>query len=647
MENLIKYVNYKNKQLLNSDFTFEYLFNVIHDQDERIFGEYLDNFKVVNVTYSQMKHYSLKMASFLKDKISDEANSFVGLYLENSINFVACFWGLILAGYKVALLNCKLPKVINLNVIELLNIKTVIAYNNVFDNLNIINIDNTNKFIREIEDYNVLENISSANEIAICSTATSLNYKVCIYTGRDITNQVINAKSIIKANNMVKAHYEGRLKVLAFLPLYHIFGLIAAYFWFASFGRTFVFLKDYAPDSILNTIKRHKVTHIFAVPILWNTIAKEIKKAIDASEEKKKSLAKKWLSRSISIQNIFPKWGQKFAHHIFKEIIDRTLGDSIKFLVSGGGYISDETLYLINGIGYPLFNGYGSTEVGISSVELRKRPKYRLLATVGRPVNSIQYKIEDDVLLVRGSSTCSRIITKDLDYIVNKNDWYKTFDLAKRDKKGYYYINGRLDDVYVSSTGEKYNPDLIEKKCLLTKVNNYCILNLDNLLTLIIQVKDNLNSLDKVSIKTEIDNVVSNLREESFPINKIYYTTDPLMSENAIKISRTLLLKNIKSGQVDIIPFANFLEDNFESSKISEEVVSQVSKIFSEVLGIDASSITPHQHFIFDLGGTSLDYISLLVKMKSTFDMEFSYSETSLQTVAEFAKYIMKQKNLS
>ena len=95
------------------------------------------------------------------------------------------------------------------------------------------------------------------------------------------------------------------------------------------------------------------------------------------------------------------------------------------------------------------------------------------------------------------------------------------------------------------------------------------------------------------------------------------------------------------------MPFADFLEENYDSSKISEETVAQVTKIFSEVLGIDKTTITPHQHFIFDLGGTSLDYISLLVKMKATFDMDFSYSEVSLSTVAEFSAYIMKQKSIN
>ena len=647
MENLIKYVNHKNKEILNSNYTLEALFNIIHNQEDRIFGEYLDNYKIVSVSYKDMKSYSLKMANFLDSKIEDDKNTFVGLYLENSINFFACFWGLILAGYKVALLNCKLPKVINNNIISLLNIKTIISSGEAFDNVKTIKIDNNNKYINEVNNLGELKDYHAADEIAICSTATSLNYKVCIYNGHDLTCQILNAKSIIKANNMVKAHYEARLKVLAFLPMYHIFGLIAAYFWFASFGRTFVFLKDYAPDCILNTIKRHKVTHIFAVPILWSTISKEIKKGIEALDEKKKDQVNKWLARSIKIQNIFPKWGQHIARKIFKEIVDKTLGDSIKLLISGGGYIPEEVLYLINGIGYPLFNGYGSTEIGITSVELRKKPKYRLLSTVGKPVDSINYKIEDDVLLVKGSSTCSKIITKDYEEVVDKDKWYKTFDIARCDKKGYYYINGRLDDVYVSSTGEKYNPDLIEKKCLLTKPTNYCILNLDSNLTLIIQVSDNISTLERISIKDETLKTVANLRDEAFPICKIFYTTDALMNQNAIKVSRTILKKNIDSGAIKLYPFSSFMDEEVQASKINEEVVKEVTNIFSEVLGINAESININQHFIFDLGGTSLDYISLIVKLKSFYDIEFNEDGLALATVSELAKYIMNKKNIN
>ena len=39
------------------------------------------------------------------------------------------------------------------------------------------------------------------------------------------------------------------------------------------------------------------------------------------------------------------------------------LGDKVKFCISGGGYLSNDTLRTINGLGYPLYNGYGMTEI--------------------------------------------------------------------------------------------------------------------------------------------------------------------------------------------------------------------------------------------------------------------------------------------
>lgn len=644
MENLIKYVNYKNKQLLNCDFTFKYLFDVIHDQEDRIFGEYLDNYQINNVTYKEMRSYSLKMASFLKKEISDEIDNYVGLFLENSITWVSCFWGLLLAGYKVALLNSKLPLEITNNVIKSLDIKTIVSNVNKFSDKKIIHLDQTNKFISEVNECKELEDIKCANEIAICSTATSLNYKICIFTAEDLTYQVLNAKKIIKTNNMVKAHYEGRLKVLAFLPFYHIFGLVAAYLWFSIFGRTFVFLKDYAPDSIINTIKRHSVTHIFAVPLLWNTITKEINKGLESRDEKTKEKATKWFKRSIAIQNVFPKLGMKFARHIYKEIIDKTLGNSIKFLITGGGPVAEDTMNLINAIGYPLFNGYGSSEIGITSVELRKRVKCRLSSSVGKPFASVNYKIEDAILFVRGKSTCSKIITKDNDVkIVNKDEWYKTNDIAHIDRGGNYYIDGRLDDVYVSPTGEKYNPDNIEKKCLFNNVNNYSIIKMDKYLALIIQISEDTNALMRIKIKDEVENQVNMLRKEGYPLHKIYYTYDKMMNANAIKVSRTILTNNINNGIIQLIPFAKICAEEVKDDLLENKIVKEVAKVFGEVLGIDEAKIGIDQHFIYDLGGSSLDYLCLLVKLKNIYGIDFNFEDYTVASVKEVAKYIIRK----
>ena len=144
---------------------------------------------------------------------------------------------------------------------------------------------------------------------------------------------------------------------------------------------------------------------------------------VNLLSDKEKRKFEKGIKISLALQNIFPELGAKIARKMFKRITSLIFGDSIKFTISGGGYISDEALKLINGIGYPLFNGYGSTEIGITSVELRKKAKYRILGSVGKPFKSLEYQINGDVLEVRGKSTCSVIINKDdIDNKVNQEE---------------------------------------------------------------------------------------------------------------------------------------------------------------------------------------------------------------------------------
>ena len=85
-------------------------------------------------------------------------------------------------------------------------------------------------------------------------------------------------------------------------------------------------------------------------------------------------------------------------------------------------------------------------------------------------------------------------------------------------------------------------------------------------------------------------------------------------------------------------------EDNLSNEEICQEVSDNVARIFGETLGIDIKEVGLTKHFIFDLGGTSLDYISLLVKLKAEYNIEFNFDDVSMSTVEQFSKYIMKNK---
>ena len=174
--------------------------------------------------------------------------------MENSPKWIYIFWGLLMAGYKPLLMNKRLGDVLNKNVIGLTNLKVVIT-----DAKTTLGIEELLVDEFDLSNVEIISDFKWANEIALSTSATSLDVKVCCYDGMAIASQIKNTKDVVKKNPLLKKRYNGEIKMLAFLPFYHIFGLVASYFWYGFFNRTFVFLKDLSTPTILNTIKIKKV----------------------------------------------------------------------------------------------------------------------------------------------------------------------------------------------------------------------------------------------------------------------------------------------------------------------------------------------------------------------------------------------------
>ena len=648
MENINKIIRTKIDNLNKSNKQFKDIFEIVHDLENNIFSEISDGYRIKSLTYKDIKQQSILTGKFLYNELKDiEKDTFVGMMMENSPTWVSTFWGLLMAGYKPMLLNIRLGSKLNQEIIDLLNIKYVICdkdYNLSVNTLYVNDID-LNKYQNNECKFNW------SNEIALSTSATTLNIKVCVYKGEDIASQITNTKYIVKTNKMIKLHHKGKLKIMAFLPFYHVFGLIATYFWFSFFGRTIVFLKDFSNETILKTARKHQVTHIFAVPLVWNTIAKEIKKEVLLKDEKTQKRFNKGLKLSEKLQNISPKLGLFVMRHLMSEVQKKVFGKTIKFLITGGGYIPASTIELLNGIGYPLYNGYGMSEIGITSVELRQKIKYRNQASIGKPLTTVEYKVQNENLLVKGSSICSKIITKDKNITINHDEWFATNDIVVTDKKGYFYILGRNDDVVIAHNGEKINPDLIEKNIIILNARRYSVLGIDhegvNKLSLVVEIDKGLNSLRINKLLNEIDLLISQFKELNCGIEKIYFTTDKIAADTAIKVSRSILLKKIANKDVNLISYSDFKKTNiYSDEEINQEIVTEVIEIVSNVLHKSKDNISINDHFIFDLGGSSLEYITLLLKLKEKYEIDFNFLEgEQCYTVYEITNYILKRGN--
>jgi acyl carrier protein len=644
--NINKIVKTRLNLLKNSNYDFKSIFEIIHSDKDLIFCEKTDGFRIKKTTYNECYIYSYKMATYLKGLLNDDSE-YVGLMMENRLEFITSLYGILMNNKKPVLLNVRLgSKLIN-EIIERLQIKDIVCDND-YDILgNKINVSNF--------DYDSIVNFNKeefiwANEIALCTSATSLNVKICIYDGKAICTQITNSDLICKRNKDIKNHYHGYLKQLAFLPFYHIFGLMASYFWFAFFGRCFVFLKDLSSDTIIRTIKKHEVTHIFAVPMLWHTVHKTLIREINKQDEKTINKFYKGLKLSNKLQSIFPRLGLKITKKLFKEVRTKVFGESVQFMISGGSYLSHDASYVINGIGYPLFNGYGMTEIGITSVELSYNANTRIKRFIGRPFETVEYKInEDSQLLVKSDGICSKIITKDNLIEINHREYFNTFDIVKKDKNGNYIIEGRTDDVVLTSNGEKINPDVIEAIINLPSVERFSLLGLEennlNYLTLVLELNNSLSEIRINQINKEVKEVLDNLRANNYNIDKVYYTFDRIISLTAVKVSRKLLTRWINEGIVNLHPFSDLKVIKLDDiNEVTLKIIDEVKTIFKELLNSN-DDIDINAHFILDLGATSLDYLTLLVKLEEKYDIKFNNNIEPNYTILQFATYIVGKIN--
>ncbi len=615
--------------------SFESVFEIMFSMRDNVMFETTDGNKIFKTTYGEVYEAVNQSAYFLKQSLSTPDDSIIGIYMDNSVEWIEVFWAILKSGRVPLLMNKRLDIDVLEDLIKTHDVRAVITDSREFS-VKTINYKEIDKSTPECE-------LGKwADRIILMSSGSSNNVKLCVYNGNAICAQIYNSADIVKKSKLIKTHYDGYIKQLTFLPFYHVFGLVACYMWFAFFARTFVLLKNLSGETILNTVRKHKVTHIFAVPMLWEKIRKSATKLLEQRRPHLVKKVQKGLKISNALQGVSPKAGRAFAKKAFKEIRDNLFGDSIQFLITGGGAVTTKTLKFFNGIGYRLANGYGMTEVGIACVELSNSPKRLNSGSVGKPFGSVDCRISDKgILEIKSQSIATEIITRDETVSYTENDWFSTADGA-RIKGGHIYILGRSDDLIVGSSGENISPGMIEDRLAIPDTN-MCMLGIEKngkiKSTLVVSISRYFSKQKISDIKSGLFGLIEKHGYTSL-IDDIYFTYEPLMLESEFKLNRNKIKKRIADGEITLIAPKDF-EDEALQENINPELKEKVRALFEEVL---EKEILPEQsslNFFFELGGTSLAYFQLVENIKAEFNVPFPIVEDqSIATIDAFCLYL-------
>jgi len=635
MDKEIKQFLKTNKALLEaSDKDLKAIFEIMFRARENVLCETNDGFRIRKETYGQIRDRICNAAGALYAKIG-ATGGYVALEMENCPDWIVAFWAILMSGNKPYLVNTRYPDSLSEGILKTLDVKYILCCETT-------KLSGTAIAMSELTGSHpsVAEDVFE-NELAFSSSATSMNEVICFYTGFQIAEQILNFQQIVKENPRIAKHYKGCLKQLAFLPFYHVFGLFAVYFWFTFFGRTLVFLRDYSADTILKTCRRHQVTHIFAVPMLWHTIEKQVRAEVAKQDPKKQKKFQKALTVSTKLQNIFPAFGARVAKRLLRQVTDKLFGPSVMFCINGGSYLRDSAMELLNGIGYCMHNGYGMSEIGITSVELRRRAKDRNRNSIGHPFSSVSYRLDEEgILQVKGTSLCVKKLINAEEVMLD--EWFDTGDRMEC-IDGHYYIHGRRSDTVIGENGENINPDTVEKAFMPEGVKQLSVLGLPGengqALSLVAQVSPYTTAALAARIRQYVY-AVNDTFPTAMAVKNFYFTFDDLAPPAAVKVSRKQLLGKIAQQQVKLIPFSEFQPEGTPDGTESP-LMLQVRKIIAQTLEISEESVGSETHIFYDLGATSIQYFSILSALAEHFSItNYDSSDSYCYTPKQICEYI-------
>lgn len=215
-------------------------------------------------------------------------------------------------------------------------------------------------------------------------------------------------------------HEEGKEVLIGYTPFYHVAGQVLAVLDGILYGYTQVILTTPDLDDILSVISKYNVTSLFGAPSLFELL-KDYKKT------------------------------------------DRVNWKSIKIIISGADALHERTARdWKSRTGVDLHEGYGMTETsGITHMSPLGRG---IVGSFGIPVPNTLVAIMDPdkdefqppeslgELVVSGLQVTKGYwnnpeATKECEAVIDGKRWWRTGDLAKMDKDGYFYIYDRKRDL--------------------------------------------------------------------------------------------------------------------------------------------------------------------------------------------------------
>lgn len=256
---------------------------------------------------------------------------------------------------------------------------------------------------------------------------------------------------------------------LSILPLAHAFERTIGYYLPMMAGSTVAYVRSI--ELLAEDLRTIRPTIMLAVPRLYERMHEAI--VAKAAQSRWKSALVDRTARlgwqafqadrgRAPALRLPARLMQAALGKLVAQPIMRAFGGRLRVAVSGGASLPDDVARFLIGLGLPLIEGYGLTEAApvVTVTTLTEN----FPGSVGRALPGLEVRLgTDHELQVRSPGVMLGYWNNPqaTSRVVDEGGWLKTADRA-RIEAGRIYIEGRLNDIVILSTGEKIDPTIIE-----------------------------------------------------------------------------------------------------------------------------------------------------------------------------------------
>ena len=246
--------------------------------------------------------------------------------------------------------------------------------------------------------------------------------------------------------------------LLSFLPIHHTFECSITFLYGTFCGATIAFCEGLR--YIANNLKEFKVSVFVAVPLVLETMAKKIQKAINDSG--KKAL----IDKMTKLSHTLLKCKIDVRKKLFKPVL-KQFDEYLRVVLYGAAPMDKATIEWYNDLGIELIQGYGLTES--SPVLTAESSDRKRAGSIGIPLRNVEIKIDnpdkDGVGEILGKGPNIMLGYYENEEATKKaltDGWLHTGDYGYIDEDGFIFVTGRKSDVIVLRNGKNIYPQELE-----------------------------------------------------------------------------------------------------------------------------------------------------------------------------------------